>query len=181
MLKAIFKPDDSNVLVLRDGDTNEIALVKIFLDKLRAGHSVEIKERIGITGDLCGMILKLSDEPINPDDPDIPVEPAYIDIVTDVVNDFSNLPLFKLSIISVLPEYVGLKIDLKVWALLKEELIDLGLDTPSITSDGVIIAENITGDVIVGNVIIPEGLINYVGPEEMTNYYNAELEIELGG
>ena len=59
-MRALFKPEDGNVLLVRDADFNESTLLRSFCDKIKKGATIEVQERnTGVNDLLTGIVLMI--------------------------------------------------------------------------------------------------------------------------
>lgn len=174
-MKAIFKPEDANKLIVRDADINEASLIINFLDKIKKGATLEAQAIFNGNYETNGILFTITEK-------SQPVEvPGYLKINATITNDELNLPLFKITVTPATPSYLSYKIDGSLWAPLKTTLEALGLTNPSISSDGSIIANNETNIPISASIVIPKGLFQYLNVEDSTtNNFNDNLVITLG-
>lgn len=175
-MRALFKPEDGNVLLIKDADFNESTLLHNFSNKVKNGATIEVQERnTGVNDLLTGLVFIVKEA-------DVPVDvPSYISIVSTVVNKTTELPLFSIDFKADNENYIQFKVDISKWALLKYDLEALGLTNVTITSEGKVIANNGGLDIIRGVITIPKGLFQYVNKlDASVNNFSDIAEIVLG-
>lgn len=174
-MKAIFKPEDANKIIVRDADINEASLIINFLDKIKNGATLEAQATFNGNYETNGILFSVADAPKSTDTPIcIPTEAI-------VTNDTLNMPVFKIDVKSTGANYVCYKVDTTVWETFKVLLEGLGLDNISVTSEGSILADNETGSVISASIVIPRGLFQYVNSiDSTTNNFNDNIMLTLG-
>ena len=174
-MKAIFKPEDANKLIVRDADINEASLIINFLDKIKNGATLAAKATFNGNYETNGILFTVEEAPIIPD------TPSYISTDVTVTNDSLSLPVFKIDIKPSSTNYTSYKTDVTAWETLKTTLEGLGLNNPSITTDGVIVAENESGLSINATIVIPKNLLQYVNAIDSTvNNFNDNIVLTLG-
>lgn len=176
-MRALFKPENGDVLLIKDADINESTLLHNFSEKIKNGASLEVEERnTGINDMVTGMVFTVK-EAVDPS-----TIPNNISITSTVINSKLNLPLFEIDILPEDDNFIHFKVNECKWGVLKCTLESLGLSGATITSEGKIIAKNSGEDIITGSVTIPEGLFQFVNKEDASvNNFNSELEISLDG
>lgn len=174
-MKAIFKPEDANKLIVRDADINEASLIINFLDKIKNGATLAAQATFNGNYETNGILFTIEDAPVVPD------VPSYIGTSVDVVNDPLDLPVFKITVNPASPNYVSFKVDINAWETLKTTLEGLGLESPSIKVDGTITAANNSGEIITATIVIPKGLFQFVSEVDSTvNNFNDNIVLTLG-
>lgn len=175
MMKAIFKPEKADVLIIRDSDANEASLISNFLRKIENGASVDFKAAYNGNQEINGLVLTVSEVPEK--ELDIP---THIKIVADVTNDEANYPLFRIEVRPENENFMSYKLDSDKWEILKTLFEGIGLVDASITPDGIITARNDSGSFITSNLVIPKGLFQYLNAEDSSVLnYNESLIIKL--
>lgn len=178
MMKAIFKTEDANKLIIRDADSNEASLIISFLNKIKEGAPLDTTAIYNGNYEVNGLLLSLGsiEEPVEQE------TDTHIQIRAEVTNNKSDLPLFKIELKQAYGDnYLAYKVDFEKWESVKTILEGLGLQNASITSDGVITAEN-TSEVTVpaATILIPKGLIQYLNKvDSTTTNYNDDLVISI--
>nr|DAW53749.1 MAG TPA: protein of unknown function (DUF4925) [Caudoviricetes sp.] len=175
-MRALFKPEDGNVLLVRDADINESTLLRNFCNKVKNGAVIEVQERnTGVNDLLTGLVFTVTEA-------ETPVDvPSYISIVSTVVNKTTELPLFSIDFKPENANYLQFKVDISKWALLKYDLEALGLTNVTLTSEGNIIASNDSLDIVRGVITVPKGLFQYVNKlDASVNNFSDITEIVLG-
>lgn len=174
-MKAIFKPENANKLIVRDADINEASLIINYLDKIKNGATLTAQATFNGNYEVNGILFNIEDAPVVPD------TPAYISTTVDITNDLLNLPVFKIDVKASGTNYTSFKTDAAIWDTLKTTLEGLGLASPSITSDGVILADNQSGSIIEATIVLPKGLFQYVNAIDSTvNNFNDNIVLTLG-
>lgn len=175
MMKAIFKPENADVLIVRDSDVNEASLISNFLRKIENGASVDFRAAYNGNQEINGLVLTVSEVPEK--ELDIP---TYIKIVADITNDEANYPLFRIVVKPEDEKFMSYKLDSDKWEILKTLFEGVGLVNASITPDGIITAQNDSGSFITSNLVIPKGLFQYLNSEDSSVLnYNESLIIKL--
>lgn len=176
MMKAIFKPEDANKLIVRDADTNEASLISNFLDKIKAGAPLEAQPVYNGNYEVNGLLFTVGAIPVTPVD-----VTTYIPVKATVTNSLLDLPLFRIKLEPEGSEYTSFKVDESIAEIFKATLTKLKLINISILSDGTIVAENPTESAIAATIVIPRGLFQYVNADNSTLLnFNDNLAIELG-
>lgn len=172
-MKAIFKPEDANKLIVRDADINEASLIINFLDKISKGATLETKACYNGNYEVNGILFSLADvvDPV--------ITPSYIEVAATVINDIANLPVFKIDV-KATSGATSFKIDSTILDTVKATLEGLGLTDVSATTDGVILANNPGDAPISASIVIPKGLFQFVTEDANTNNFNDNLVITLG-
>lgn len=178
MMKAIFKPEDANKLIIRDADTNEASLIVNFLEKIKNGASLDTTAIFNGNYEINGILLSLgsvpTEEPVETD--------TNIQVKADVTNNLSDLPLFKIELKQAYGDsYMSYKVNYEKWDQVKTVLEGIGLQNVSITTDGVITAEN-PGNMVVPStqIVIPKGMLQYLNKcDSSTSNYNDTLVIDI--
>lgn len=175
-MRALFKPEDGNVLLVRDADFNESTLLRNFSNKVKNGAVIEVQERnTGVNDLLTGLVFTVKDS-ITP----VPT-PSYISTNSTVKNSLIDLPLFSIEVKADNENYTLFKYDTDIWAVLKLNLESLGLTDVTITSNGLILGNNETSSVISGSITLPKGLFQFVNRVDASVYnFNDDQEIVLG-
>lgn len=174
-MKAIFKPEDANKLIVRDADINEASLIINFLNKIKNGATLAAQATFNGNYETNGILFTVEEAPVVPD------TPSYIGTDVVVTNDPLNLPVFKMDVKPSSTNYTSYKVDSSVWETLKTVLEGLGLTSPSITADGIITASNDTSAIIEATIVIPKGLFQYVSSLDSTvNNFNDNIVLTLG-
>lgn len=176
-MRALFKPEDGNVLIIKDADFNESTLLHNFFNNFKGGnYSVEVQERnTGIHDSLTGLVFKLVEQ-------EKPIEViTYIKTNQKVTNIDETLPLFMIEFTPDNSNYLNFKVDISKWALFKLRLEDLGLTDVTITNDGKVIGNNGTGAAINGIVTVPKGLFQFVNRlDSSVSNFSDIVELVLG-
>ena len=174
-MKAIFKPEDANKLIVRDADINEASLIINYLNKIKNGATLSAQSTFNGNYEVNGILFTVEDAPVIPD------VPSYIGVKADAVNDLLNLPVFKINVKPVSTNYTSFKVDATVWETLKTTIEGLGLESPSITANGQIVAENNSDNIITATIVIPKGLFQYVSEIDSTvNNFSDNIVLTLG-
>lgn len=174
-MKAIFKPEDANKLIVRDADINEASLIINFLDKIKNGATLEAQATFNGNYETNGILFSITDAPKSTD------TPVCIQTDTIITNDSTNLPVFKIDVKPAGSNYVSYKVDVTVWETFKVLLEGLGLTDVSVTPEGTILASNETGAAISASIVIPRGLFQYVSSiDSTTNNFNDNIVLTLG-
>lgn len=177
MMKAIFKPEDANKLIVRDADTNEASLITNFLDKIKLGAPLEAQPVYNGNYEINGVLLTVGDVPA--EKPEVTI---YLPVEATVTNDLINLPLFRIKVKALDTECTSFKVDEMLFDSFKALLEKLKLENISVLPDGTITAENNTGTAISATIVIPRGLFQYVNASDSSTLnYNDNLAIDLIG
>lgn len=175
MMKSLFKPENSSVLIIRDADLNEAMLLKNFLLKVENGADVKFEAAYNGNHEMNGLVLTVSEVPEKKLD-----IPTYIPITVNVINDEAHYPVFGLNVNPADEKYIGYKIDEAKWGLVKTLFEGIGLTNASISPDGNITARNDSGSFITSSLVIPKGLFQYLNTEDSSVLnYNESLVIRL--
>ena len=177
-MKAIFKPEDASKLIVRDADINEASLIINFLDKIKKGAPLEAQATFNGNYETNGILFSLGEIPDTPEE-----TPTYLKIEADVTNSQMDLPVFKIKLSPAYNAdmYMSYKVDITVWDEFKNVLESIGLANPSITPDGVIVADNTTSVIISASIVIPRGLLQYINTvDSTTENFNDTLVVKLG-
>lgn len=173
-MRALFKQEDPNVLIIRDADWNEASLLIRYLDNIKDGAKIETKAAYNGNQEVNGIVFTIDTK--KPE----PAGDTFIKVNAEVTNDDMDLPVFRIQLSTESENYNPFKIDESRWADFKEVLETLGITDLSITTQGDIVGANTTGAVISGTIVIPKGLVRYVDTVTgLTNVYSDSLSITL--
>ncbi len=173
-MRALFKQEDPNVLIIRDADWNEASLLIRYLDSIKNGASLDAKAAYNGNQEVNGIVFTVTEKPVDP------VVDTYIKVNALVTNSVLDLPVFRIQLLPESENYKSFKVDTAKWADLRETLGALGVEDLSITPQGDIVGVNRSGFVIEGTVVIPRGLLQYVDVvSSTTNNFNDLLALTL--
>ena len=174
-MRALFKQENPNILIIRDADWNEASLLMRYLDNIKNGASLDAKAAYNGNQEVNGIVFTITEkEPV-------PETDSYIKVKATITNDSLNLPVFRIQLASESENYNAFKINQDKWTDLKLVLSALGVADLSITPKGDIVGANRSGVVVEGTVVIPKGLIQYVDVvTSTTNNFSDALTITLG-
>ena len=173
-MRALFKQENPNVLIIRDADWNEASLLIRYLDNIENGASLEAKAAYNGNQEVNGIVFTVKTEQ------EQPIIKKYINIKAIVTNDVENLPVFRIRLLPEEVNFTSFKLDESKWAELKEVLDVLGVTDLSITSQGDIVGANTSGSVITGTIVVPKGLLQFLDSSEGTvDNYNSSLAVTL--
>ena len=175
-MRALFKPENPNVLIIRDADWNEASLLVRYLENIKGGANLEAKAAYNGNQEVNGIVFTITEKEKQPVD----VE-TFIKINAKITNDSSNLPVFRIELTPESVNYNSFKIDENAWNNLKLVLNALGVTDLSITPSGDIVGVNLSGIAVEGTITIPRGLLRYVDiVSSTTNNFSDSLVITLG-
>lgn len=174
-MRAIFKQEDPNILIVRDADWNEASLIIRYLDSIKNGAVIETKASYNGNQEVNGIVFTIKETEVKP------AEDFYVSMKAEVVNDPEDLPVFRITLSSEQNIFNAFKVDNAKWNDFKEVLSALGLTDISITPSGDIVAANLSGITVGGTIVVPKGLLQFVDVlHDTTNNYSDSLVISLG-
>lgn len=174
-MRALFKQEDPNVLIIRDADWNEASLLIKYLDSIKNGASLAAKAAYNGNQEVNGIVFTITEKQVDPE------TESFIKVNATITNNALDLPVFRIQLAPESENYKSFKIDSTKWSDLKSILGDLGVEDLSITPQGDVVGANRSGVIVEGTIVIPKGLLQYVDIiTDTTNNYNDSLIITLG-
>ena len=174
-MKAIFKQENPNVLIIRDADKNEASLLIGYLNKIKQGADIISKAAFNGNQEVNGIVFEVKEKIVEPE------TRVSIKVNATVTNRPEDLPVFRIELLPESSNYNSFKVDTEKWNDLKAVLETLGVVNLSITSGGDIVGANYSGVIVDGVIVIPSGLLQYVDlVNATTNSFNDNVKVILG-